>query len=343
MVLIFFLSTVIINIILYLNLKKISKFYNLFDYPDNKRKIHKKPTAILGGLFLVINFLIILIYYLFFFSETIFPKEVFGYLDNITDNRSNRVLLSFFFIPITFFFIGYLDDKFNLKPNTKLINLILIILLTLLIDQDLIITELKFDFINKLIKLNIFSIFFTTMSILILVNALNMFDGINLQSTITYCLFFIAFIAYESFFIISIFFIIQLLFISTKNFKGTIFLGSSGNMFLSYLVSLMIIKSYNIGNFENAEMILLLLSIPGFDLIRLFFKRIIINKHPFSPDRNHLQHILFKKYSLIISNIIISLMIFLPNVSYYYFNNFMYSFILSISFYMIVIIFCKKF
>ena len=292
MILNFFLSTIIINIILYFNLKKISKLFNLFDYPDNKRKIHKEPTAILGGLFLVINFLIILIYYSFFFSETIFPKEVFGFLDNNTDNRSNRALLSFFFTPVTFFFLGYLDDKFNLKPNIKLINLILIILLTLLIDQDLIITELKFDFINKLIELNVFSIFFTTMSIVILVNALNMFDGINLQSTITYCLFFIAFIAYDSFFIISIFFIIQLLFISTKNFKGKIFLGSSGNMFLSYLVSLMIIKSYNIGNFENAEMILLILSIPGFDLIRLFFKRILINKHPFSPDRNHLQHIL---------------------------------------------------
>ena len=63
----FFLSTLILNIFLFLNINKISKFYNVFDYPDNKRKLHKKPTAVLGGLFLVINFLIIIIYYLFFF------------------------------------------------------------------------------------------------------------------------------------------------------------------------------------------------------------------------------------------------------------------------------------
>lgn len=338
----FFLSTLILNIFLFLNINKISKFYNVFDYPDNKRKLHKKPTAVLGGLFLVINFLIIIIYYLFFFSNKIFPIEVFGYLDEIRDARSNKAFLSFFVIPLLFFFIGYLDDKFNLKPNTKFINLTLLILLTLLIDQELIVQELRFEFIEKTIKLNKFSIFFTTLSIIILVNALNMFDGINLQSLITYLIFFLILIVYKSFILISIFFIIQLLFIALKNFNGKIFLGNSGNLFLSYLVSLMIIKSYNLKNFENAEMVLLVLIIPGLDLIRLFFKRILSNKHPFSSDRNHLQHILIKKFSIVKSNLIIFLMIVVPNLTYYYVDNFILCMILSVGSYMFTIFFSKK-
>jgi UDP-GlcNAc:undecaprenyl-phosphate GlcNAc-1-phosphate transferase len=338
----FFLSTLILNIFLFLNINKISKFYNVFDYPDNKRKLHKKPTAVLGGLFLVINFLIIIIYYLFFFSNKIFPIEVFGYLDEIRDARSNKAFLSFFVIPLLFFFIGYLDDKFNLKPNTKFINLTLLILLTLLIDQELIVQELRFEFIEKTIKLNKFSIFFTTLSIIILVNALNMFDGINLQSLITYLIFFLILVVYKSFILISIFFIIQLLFIALKNFNGKIFLGNSGNLFLSYLVSLMIIKSYNLKNFENAEMVLLILIIPGLDLIRLFFKRILSNKHPFSSDRNHLQHILIKKFSIVKSNLIIFLMIVVPNLTYYYVDNFILCMILSLGSYMFTIFFSKK-
>lgn len=339
---IFFLSTLILNIFLYLNINKISKFYNVFDYPDNKRKLHKEPTTVLGGLILVINFLIIIFYYFFFFSNKIFPNEIFGYLDEIKDSRSNRAFLSFFIIPLIFFFIGYLDDKFNLKPNTKFINLTLIILLTLLIDQELIVQELRFEFIEKNIELKIFSIFFTTLSIIILVNALNMFDGINLQSIITYLIFFLILIFYKSFILISIFLIIQLFFIALKNFNGKIFLGNSGNLFLSYLVSLMIIKSYNLKNFENAEMVLLILTIPGFDLIRLFFKRILSNRHPFSSDRNHLQHILIKKFSIIKSNIIIFLMILIPNLTYYYAKNFILCMLLSLIFYTFIIFSSKK-
>jgi UDP-GlcNAc:undecaprenyl-phosphate GlcNAc-1-phosphate transferase len=217
-----------------------------------------------------------------------------------------------------------------------------LILLTLLIDQELIVQELRFEFIEKTIKLNKFSIFFTTLSIIILVNALNMFDGINLQSLITYLIFFLILVVYKSFILISIFFIIQLLFIALKNFNGKIFLGNSGNLFLSYLVSLMIIKSYNLKNFENAEMVLLILIIPGLDLIRLFFKRILSNKHPFSSDRNHLQHILIKKFSIVKSNLIIFLMIVVPNLTYYYVDNFILCMILSLGSYMFTIFFSKK-
>ena len=50
------------NLFLIIFYKKIAKIYNLFDKPDFKRKIHKYPTPLLGGLFIILNlFLIIFI------------------------------------------------------------------------------------------------------------------------------------------------------------------------------------------------------------------------------------------------------------------------------------------
>jgi hypothetical protein len=37
--------------------------------------------------------------------------------------------------------------------------------------------------------------------------------------------------------------------------------------------------------------------VPGLDLFRLFFERIIKGKNPFFPDRNHIHHLLLKKMS----------------------------------------------
>ena len=80
-----------------------------------------------------------------------------------------------------------------------------------------------------------------------------MFDGINLQSITMYSFLFI-YIGLNTFFtLISFYLFLQLIILSLKNYKGKIFLGNGGNIFLSFIVSFMIIKSYNFGNFENAE------------------------------------------------------------------------------------------
>jgi len=58
----FYLFIFLLNFFIFIFYKKISKLYNLFDYPDNNRKIHKQPIPLLGGLFLISNLFFILIY-----------------------------------------------------------------------------------------------------------------------------------------------------------------------------------------------------------------------------------------------------------------------------------------
>lgn len=82
----------------------ISRKNNIFDIPNQHRKIHREPTPLLGGLAIFIAF---------FFS-------VFWYLKTGSINFE-IVPKSFFyaiFIGSLFLLIGgYLDDKFNLPPK----------------------------------------------------------------------------------------------------------------------------------------------------------------------------------------------------------------------------------
>ena len=47
-------------------------------------------------------------------------------------------------------------------------------------------------------------------------------------------------------------------------------------------------------------------------MMRLFFQRIIKKKHPFSPDRNHIHHILLNKFNKIQTVLIIVILIWVP-------------------------------
>ena len=45
---------------------------------------------------------------------------------------------------------------------------------------------------------------------------------------------------------------------------------------------------------EAPEEIFIILSLPGLDMFRLFLVRIFYGKNPFSPDRNHIHHLIEK-------------------------------------------------
>ena len=57
----FIVIIIIINLILFKSIDKIAYKLNLYDHPDNKRKIHKKKIPLVGGIFFLINILFYLI------------------------------------------------------------------------------------------------------------------------------------------------------------------------------------------------------------------------------------------------------------------------------------------
>ena len=105
---------------------KISKLFNVYDYPDNKRKIHDKPTLIVGGVFF--KSIILFFFILFIFFE----KNNFSQMMEF--NKDDHLLL---LTTITILFlIGFYDDKKNLRPILKLFFVFLIFLISLIYFSD---------------------------------------------------------------------------------------------------------------------------------------------------------------------------------------------------------------
>lgn len=301
LLLIFF---ILINLILVINFSKVKIFHLNVDVPDKKRKFHLEPTPLAGGQIIYLN---ILIYWFFFnFGGNLLVNDL------IFENTKS---FNFFMIIATLIFlIGFIDDKVNLKANIKFTFLFLTILILLLIDKNLVINNVKFSFYNKNFFLEEYGIFFSVFCFLVFINAFNMFDGINLQSALYSLLIFtcVLFLYSNSFFIKIL--IICMIGFTYLNFKNKSFLGDSGSLLLSFIISYLFIKLYNSEIVSFSDEVTLYMLIPGLDLIRLFIIRIINKKNPLSSDRMHLHHLLIEKYSFKKTICIIVLLILLPLV-----------------------------
>jgi UDP-GlcNAc:undecaprenyl-phosphate GlcNAc-1-phosphate transferase len=139
-----------------------------------------------------------------------------------------------------------------------------------------------------------------------------MFDGINLQSGFYSIIVFVylLIILNNSNYILYAFLISITIFL-ILNAQGKIFLGDNGSLTIPYIISYFLVKSYNNNIIEFSDDIFIVMMIPGFELFRLFFTRIINKKNPFTADRKHIHHILLKKngYKKTITTLVVLIMI----------------------------------
>jgi len=318
--------TLVLNIPIFFFYKELSKFINIFDYPS-KRKIHSKPTPIMGGIIIYINIFFFFNYIIFFDSS----------LQSILLIENIKGALSFFITSSLIFFLGLYDDKFDTSPNMRLILLSIFIFNFLYFNPVFLIDELKFSFLSESISLNKVSFLFTFCCILVFVISMNMFDGINLQS-VSFYLFLIIYLINKSLvFNLFLFFIfIPILFFAIKNFQGKAFLGDGGSYLISFIFSLIVIKNHYFQNIESDEIALVLL-LPILDTIRLYFARILDNKNPFLPDKNHFHHIILNKFKENFSIFIITFSFVLPLILLNVFNNSLISILTFLLFYFFII------
>ena len=131
--------------------------------------------------------------------------------------------------------------------------------------------------------------------------------------------------------------LINLLFIFFMNLSNKLFLGDSGTLSISLIISFFFINSYNQDHIQNVETIFTIMLIPGIELLRLAIFRLVKGLHPFKADRNHLHHYLLKKFNkskiFIITNIIYAF----PFLLSLTFKKELYSILLSIILYFLLI------
>lgn len=304
-------SLIFLNILLFLFNKKIIKFYGVFDQ-------YNKNVSLIGGFYFLINILVI--FNLFLFID---PPQIESFIWN------KRTYLSFVISVIFIFIMGNLDDRFNLSPNTRLLLMLLIIFINLFINENLIINTIKFSngfsfYINSNLKF-----FFTLLCFITIMNLVNMLDGVNLQVVI-----FSAFIITLSLINQSLILIINLLIALTLifllNYRNVIFLGNSGSYLLGYFLGFILVGSYN-KQVIFTDDILLALFIPFLDMLRVIYFRLINRKHIFTGDKNHMHHILVKKFGYYKAIVIIQLLIFTPYIIYFFYKKYFLLFIILLT------------
>jgi len=248
-----------------MNLERIAKIINLYDKPNKKRKIHSIPTPSIGGIILVINLSLIGLINIFF---------------TVIDFNYTPL----FFCAVVIFFIALLDDIFDILPYKKFFLTSLVIFFFLLFNNEKLISRIIFDFYYISIENYFISFFITWLCVMLLLNAINLYDGINGQLA-TYAIFVFAVFLYKNiFYDLSFFILFFLLFFLYYNLRGKIFLGDNGSFLIGFVIAFIVISNNSTANYLTGEKIFLLMFLPGIDMFRLFVERLINRQNPFVAD-----------------------------------------------------------
>ena len=329
-VLLLTLLIIFFNLIIFLKFENISKNFIFFDNPDGKLKKHKKSVSIIGGLIILIN-----LYLIIFFLNIIS-------LDNVIfENNFSYIILT---LGTIFFVIGFIDDVKNLSPNLKLILIIISIFFVTLFFPEIKLEIIKISFLEHFYSFKGFSFIFIILSFALLANAINMFDGINLQ-LISFSLFIFLIFILKGFF--PIFFslvLISFIFLGLLNYQNKVFIGDGGCYLISALIGCSFIFQYKyFENFLYGDEIFIILLIPSIDMLRLFLVRILNKKNPFKGDLNHIHHIVNNRFKNSNYTVIISTFLFaFPSLLLFFELETYYILIISIFVYTLIIKYLKK-
>lgn len=279
----------IISFLILFLFSKVSYKLNLLDLP-NKRKKHFKPTAYTGGI--IISF--------------IYVVSILLFSVNIQD--LNSIIAVGFLVAI----VGFIDDRYQLSINGKL-SLQIIPIIYLITIENLSLIQMG-NYNNYNFELNSFSMPFTLLAVLFLINAFNYFDGLDGTLTFTtisviIILYFLSSDQYTKLFLITL--LLPLLFFLCFNFSifrlPKLFLGDSGSLLLGFIIAFTLIYIAN-QNMIHPILLAWSISIFVYEFLSINLIRLQNNKNIFTAGLDHLHHILFKKNkSIFLTNFLISI------------------------------------
>lgn len=275
-------------------LLKICKLWGIYDMPGG-RKVHDKAIPRLGGVLFMPSMMIGVLVALFF--------HLGGFYGEITFRVSTLVMAMGAFLV---YIVGFVDDLIELKANHKF-------LFQLVAAMALPVCWLHINNFYGLFGLHElpiwFSYPFSVFVILLIVNSINLIDGIDGLSS-GLCILMLTIYAVLFYFINSTFIycigamalvgsllVFWCFNVFGKAERGTkTFMGDSGSLFLGYAVAYLSIKyAMNNNNVLPYRPYALLVSytlliVPTFDVIRVSVYRFLHHMPVFGADKNHIHH-----------------------------------------------------
>jgi len=276
------------------SLIKVAVLKRLIDLPTEDRKIHKRAIPTIGGIII--------------YAATLFSFSLWYNIDDLHEYdqiyesvKEFKILVA---TSLVLFFVGVKDDIIGTAPVKKLFANILVGLILILMG-DIRITGLHGVFgVNEIPQWG--SIFLSLFTYIVVVNAMNLIDGIDGLAAgvglIAASVFGTWFIFANEYTLASLSFSLAgaLLGFLIFNFSpAKIFMGDSGSLIIGMFICVLSIKLIEypvtrINDFwihiSNPILVIAALSYPLTDTLRIFVIRAIKGQSPFAADRNHLHH-----------------------------------------------------
>ena len=276
--------------------RKLSIKFNLFDRP-NERSSHKYKIPTLGGIAIgLVWFFILYLYTVLFATEL-----------SIESSSSRDNIYTFMLMGLCISVIGIYDDTRGINPLYKALVQLFVFFILLRLDNSMINSFYGLFGIYEIERNT--SILFSCFVFIGIINAINLVDGIDgLSASLT--LFFLlvySFISYKSgsqnFYILLPFASTIIIFLTYNYSKEKkIFLGDTGSLGFGLLLATISLSILNTNQpfqeyipINPALFVVLTLSYPLLDVVRVFVLRLYKRKSPFEPDRSHLHHVLIDK------------------------------------------------
>jgi UDP-N-acetylmuramyl pentapeptide phosphotransferase/UDP-N-acetylglucosamine-1-phosphate transferase len=263
---------------------QIAEQKKLYDVPD-ERKVHTHAVASLGGV-------------------GIFGGFLLASLLSI-QGQFNPEFQYFFAAALVIFFLGLKDDLVVLSASKKFIGQM--IAASILIHLG----GIRLDSMYGLFGFDSlgegFSLALSYLTIIVVINSFNLIDGIDglaaslgiLTMLIFGTYFFIN--GYQAYALLAFALTGSLAaFLIFNHHPAKIFMGDSGSLMIGLVNAILVIKFINIAHdptailpFDSSVAIgFSILIIPLLDTLRVFAIRIFNGRSPFTPDKNHIHHLL---------------------------------------------------
>jgi UDP-N-acetylmuramyl pentapeptide phosphotransferase/UDP-N-acetylglucosamine-1-phosphate transferase len=266
---------------------KIAETKKLYDVPD-ARKLHSKPIASLGGIGIFGGF----------FLASLLSISV----------KANPEFQYFFASAIVIFFLGIKDDILILTATKKFIGQVLAAAIIIHLGG------IRIDSMYGLLGIyelpEAFSLALSYMTIIVVVNAYNLIDGVDglagtlglLTMSVFGAYFFM--VGMPAYSLLASAMAGSLLAFLIFNYNpAKIFMGDSGSLMLGMVNAILAIKFITVAANPAALFPIqssvavgfAILMVPLADTLRVFSIRILQGRSPFTPDRNHIHHLMLDR------------------------------------------------
>ena len=204
------------------------------------------------------------------------------------------------FILFLLFLLGLFSDLLIIKKTSYRIFIQLILIIFYLILSNIFVQRINFQIFDFFLQNKIFSILFTSICLLVLINGSNFIDGVN-NLLSGYYLIVISIIIYifitkniKIDFDYYYYLLISLSVFYIFNMFNKIYLGDSGSYLLSFFVGILTINLSN-KNEDNISsfFIALLLWYPAFENLFSIIRKFLQNRKIYKADNLHLHHMIF--------------------------------------------------